>query len=859
MESKKEKTVVVLSRNYSTGLSVIRSLGSAGYTVDLVASAHKEGTSEIAAASKYVRNAVEIVSKKVKGGADTELVEALLQYVGKYDEKMVLFPTDDYTASVMDGCRSLLEDTFIMPSIVGGGDGSITHLMDKTVQGEMARKAGLLTPQEWIIDLTDGVEIPEDMVYPCFAKPIESITGYKTEMAKCESEEELYLHLETLRKKFADRSILVQEFLEIDNEIDLGGVCLDQEIIIPAIIRKTNVAQYEKGVTLAGRIVPFEELGDVQQGVVDMLKQFHYVGMFDMELNIVGDKIYFNEVNLRSGGPNYSYFKSGVNLPALFVKEAFGERHTSDEERVEAYGKQFIYEKIAWEDHLHGFMTKKELEECIAAADITLLCSDEDPRPGEIFTANIKKEAKRRKKKAFKRAVKRGLKKMKRRVKKALRKIKRRIKRVIYPPLRNLKHRLLGYPQMKKENQRDPNAAKPRVLIMGRNYCSNLCMAKSVGEAGYEVEVMRMFQKRPKRLDLMKQLKPDAYSKYVKAFYVCVSNRKMKRYVKRLIKLADPNHKMLIIPTCDLSACVIDEYYDELSEYYIMPNVNHTQGEISRLMEKGIQKEMAREFGLPVLNSCVIKAEKRRFEIPDSVTYPCFIKPNVSKNSAKSKMRKCESREELEEALRKLSKKKTVEMLVEDYVEIDKEYSLLGLSTQDGVVGPGFFVAEEGGQNEHRGVAVVGRMLPCEDWQPLIDQLIGFMETLQYNGLYDIDLIRTKDGKMYFVEVNMRYGASGYAVTKCGVNLPGMFADYMLTNKPIDMDCKLRETNKHFVSEKVLIEEYAKNRMTIDRVQSILDEVDISFVRDEDDPKPYCHFKKFYKVARMMHLKNRAE
>ena len=844
MESNKNKTVVVLSRNYSTGLSVIRSLGSAGYTVDLVASAHKEGTSDIAAASKYVRNAVEVVSKKVKGGEDTELVSALLQYVGKSDEKMVLFPTDDYTASVMDGCRSLLEDTFIMPSIVGGGDGSITHLMDKTVQGEMARKAGLLTPKEWIINLEAGVEIPEDMVYPCFAKPIESITGYKTEMAKCETEEELERHLRRLRRKFASRSILVQEFLEIDNEIDLGGVCLDQEIIIPAIIRKTNVAQYEKGVTLAGRIVPFEELGDVQQGVIEMLKLFHYVGMFDMELNIVGDKIYFNEVNLRSGGPNYSYFKSGINLPALFVKEAFGERHTPDEEHVEAYGKQFIYEKIAWEDHLHGFMTKKELQDCIAAADITLLCSDDDPKPGEIFTKKIKKSARHRKLKAMKKAVKKAIKKT---------------MRLFVPPLRKVKHVLLGYPQMKRSNRRDPNAEKPRVLVIGRNYCSNLCMAKSVGEAGYEVEVMRVFQKRPKRLDLMKQLKPDAYSKYIKAYYVCVSNRISRRIVRRLIKLADPDRRMLLIPTCDLTACVIDENYDELSEYYIMPNVKREEGELSRLMSKGVQKELARAYGLPVLNSCVVSKTNGEYVIPDTVTYPCFMKPNVSKNSAKSRMRKCDNEEELREALAALPKSKNIEMLVEDYVEIGKEYSLLGLSTQHGVNGPGFFVAEEGGQNEHRGVAVVGRMLPCEDWQELIDQLIGFMETLQYNGLYDIDLIQTKDGKMYFVEVNMRYGASGYAVTRCGANLPGMFADYMLAGKPIDTDCKLKETDKRFVSEKVLIEEYAKNRMTMDKMQNILDEVDISFVRDDDDPKPYRHFRKFYKVAKLMHLKNRPQ
>ena len=48
MEEKKKPLIVVLSRNYSTGLSVIRSLGTAGYTVDLIASAVKEGKSVVA-------------------------------------------------------------------------------------------------------------------------------------------------------------------------------------------------------------------------------------------------------------------------------------------------------------------------------------------------------------------------------------------------------------------------------------------------------------------------------------------------------------------------------------------------------------------------------------------------------------------------------------------------------------------------------------------------------------------------------------------------------------------------------------------------------------------------------------------
>lgn len=830
MERLEKPLVVVLSRIYSTGLSVIRSLGVAGYTVDLVASAYREGTSEIAASSKYVRQSVEVVSKKVKDGDDTELLDELMKYAGKYEQKPVLFPTDDYTTSIMDLNREVLKEHFIMPTIVGGGNGCLTERMDKTVQGEMAKKAGLLTPKEWIFSLEEEIVIPEDMIYPCFCKPIESVTGYKREMKMCNDEMELKSHLNRLRRIFEKRSILVQEFLEIDNEIDISGVCLDQEVIIPAIIKKTNVAQYEKGVTLAGKVVPFDEISEIKENIIRMLKDFHYVGMFDMELNIVGDKIYFNEVNLRSGGPNYSYFMSGVNLPALYVKEALGERHTPEEEVVKSIGKSFIYEKVAWEDYMNGFMTKKELNQSIADADITLLCSEEDPEPGRIFQKKMAKVA----------------------TKKKLRKTKKTLKRKMAPVPRKVKHWVVGYPQSRKKNQRDASAEKPRILVAGRNYCSNLCMARSLGEAGYEVEVLRIFQVRPKRKNVMKKMKPDAYSKYVKAFYICVSRRRSRRIVNRLKQIADPDNKMLLIPADDLVANIVDDYLEELQDYYLLPNIDNKAGAINRLMSKEVQKELAAAAGLPVVNSCVIRTKQGEFEIPDSVSYPCFMKPNISKNSSKSRMRKCDSREELEEALTEFSQKKDIEMLIEDYVEIEKEYSILGVSTREGVVGPGYFGAEEGGHAERRGVALIGKILSCSEEQKLIDDILKFIGTLNFEGLYDVDLIQTKDGKMYFVELNMRFGASGYAVTQCGVNLPAMFADYMIFHKPIDLNCKVKETGKTFISEKVMVDEYIKSFITWPELKEKMNAVDIHFIKNEEDMKPYQHFKKFYPVAKVM-------
>jgi predicted ATP-grasp superfamily ATP-dependent carboligase len=373
--------------------------------------------------------------------------------------------------------------------------------------------------------------------------------------------------------------------------------------------------------------------------------------------------------------------------------------------------------------------------------------------------------------------------------------------------IQKLKNRILGVPQEKYVNRRNPYVDRPRVLVAGRNYSSNLSIARSLGEAGYSVEVLRIYQTRPKTL--LKKMKPDRYSKYIKAYYVFVSGRNDNSICNKLVRLADRKNKMLLIPSDDLVAAVSDKYYNRLKKYYLLQNVADTQGEINRIMEKGVQKELARKAGLPVLNSCVVQSRNGYFRIPDSVEYPCFIKPDVSRNGAKSRMKKCENEEQLNGWLTLFSQKRDISMLVEDYVEIVNEYSILGVSTKDGAIGPAAFVALHGGKDEHRGVALTGEILPLEALQPLADKLINFVSGLDFEGLYDIDLVETKDGTIYFVEINMRLGASGYAFTKCGVNLPGIFADYMIYHKPLDFNLKVSTIGKHFVSEKVLLDEYA--------------------------------------------------
>ena len=388
--------------------------------------------------------------------------------------------------------------------------------------------------------------------------------------------------------------------------------------------------------------------------------------------------------------------------------------------------------------------------------------------------------------------------------------------------------------------------SKPRVLIFGRNGSSNLCMARSFGSAGFTVEVLRLFQSKPKFTNLMRLLKPDACSKYVTGWHSCICGSDNARIADALMALAKPGEKILLIPTCDMAASAADEYLLKLQPHYLLPSVNGKPGEINRLMDKKLQTRLAAQAGLPVIRSCVIRTENGSFTIPDTVRYPCFIKPNVSKDSDKSRIRRCDSARELHETLTGYSRTKDVEMLVEDFIDIKQEYALLGLSTRDGAIAPGFFALEQGGHENRRGVTMVGKILPCTLQSELIHRITHFVHSLGYEGLYDVDLIEDRQGNWYFVELNLRYGASGYAITKSGVNLPAMYADYMFCGKPADRNCRVEQPGKRFVSDKILLDEYSRGFLTMAEVRQRMDLADIHFIRDPEDPKPYRHFRKFY-------------
>lgn len=376
----KKYKIIVLGAHYSTMLGVVRSFGVAGHKIDAVF----VGTygAEIVRNSKYVQTFHQVNSRD-----DVAIVQLL---VSNYSENTVLVPSDDYTSSLIDRYRNTLRPKFLMPFVEGHEQGAITHFMDKSVQSSLAEDAGLNVAKTWTV-LLNGCElaIPDDMVYPCFVKPCISAERGKFGMCKCDNENELSVALNKLKEDGANSKVLVQEYLNIADEIQLTGICFGAKVYLPAIIKRLKVAEKSKGCTLYGEVKKHDEIGEQYPLIVSMLEKIHYTGLIVVDLIEANGKLYFSELNFRSSGVLYAMTMAGINLPEKFLKlliEPFNESVFQDNI---SWGMRFLNDKVLWEDKKAGYISKADYKQMAESTSYYIIKDDADQGPYRAFMKNI--------------------------------------------------------------------------------------------------------------------------------------------------------------------------------------------------------------------------------------------------------------------------------------------------------------------------------------------------------------------------------------------------------------------------------------------------------------------------------------
>lgn len=294
---------------------------------------------------------------------------------------------------------------------------------------------------------------------------------------------------------------------------------------------------------------------------------------------------------------------------------------------------------------------------------------------------------------------------------------------------------------------------KKDVIVFGNDHTNSVGVIQSLGQAGYK-SIGLLFGGRSNFV---------SSSKYTKGV---ITAKGAQECIEKLLKNFPTNNgKTPIIACCDTAALVLEQNADRLKEYFVFEYA--TNYSLEYLSKKENQVRLATESGFNVPKSWNLRDSKR---IPIDITYPCILKPLVSCEGAKSDIRVCKTREELEKNLNSLAYTKNV--LLQQYIDRDYEISILGCGLKSGLCVIPVVENKLTLYPKDVGLECLANIQPLED-SPIKTSIEALIEKTGFVGLFSVEMMHCKDdNKFYFTEINLRNDGAEALVTKYGANLP---------------------------------------------------------------------------------------
>lgn len=371
-----------------------------------------------------------------------------------------------------------------------------------------------------------------------------------------------------------------------------------------------------------------------------------------------------------------------------------------------------------------------------------------------------------------------------------------------------------------------------RVIIIGHNYTTRLSLVRAAYKARFEVFVIDTYssKKKPRCIPV------DCRSKYVSNFYFSKHDDSKSLCKLLLDNCILSNEKTLLIPTSDYSVLALDENKRVLAPYFYIPGVSSSNS-LQYYLDKFIQKNIADE--LSILNTKCIKISINDKSSLNDIKYPCFPKSSSSNYGGKAGMKKCDNEIDLKLSLKQLKRWNCNEVLIEDYINIEKEYALIGVSDGKDVYIPGVLYLTKVATGAHIGVAMSGYILPCTGFESILDLYKKFVLKTGFIGLFDIDFFYS-DGSYYFGEMNFRVGASVGAYEKLGINFVELL--YSCFDHTIKVDkTKVITSKRKFINERICLHSWLSGEINFSEMKSFLLSGDGMLV-DEHDKIPMIAF-----------------
>lgn len=258
---------------------------------------------------------------------------------------------------------------------------------------------------------------------------------------------------------------------------------------------------------------------------------------------------------------------------------------------------------------------------------------------------------------------------------------------------------------------------------------------------------------------------------------------------------------LLLIGTNDFYVKLIIDNQESLSRSYLFNYVDRTL--FKQLYLKKSFYELCAEYKIDTpLTFFYCTTDKESFN--ESVPFPAIIKPS---NGVKyydhpfegmQKVYKVHNNHELQEVIHTIKKSGyDDELVIQDFIPGDDTFmwDAVYYANQHGKGELITFAQVVLQEHTKTGVGNYTALIVREN-KKIMNQLVSFMEALNYTGFANFDIkYDARDKKYKVFEVNVRQGRSSYYATQCGQNLAQFFVEDLLDDK----EKPLHYLNKHFL------------------------------------------------------------
>lgn len=300
-----------------------------------------------------------------------------------------------------------------------------------------------------------------------------------------------------------------------------------------------------------------------------------------------------------------------------------------------------------------------------------------------------------------------------------------------------------------------------RFIILGDGHFNTLGMIRSLGEVGICPDVVLVD----------KNLITVSASKYIRQLHVADTCEAGLEYI--ITTYSKEPEKPFLLTGSDKIIAVIDRNYKRLIKGFYFFNAGE-EGRINQLLSKKEQNLLAESCGFNV----PIFEEVKIGDKPTRVPYPLITKAvDSTVENWKGQVYVCRNEDELVDAYSKL---KGERILLQQYIEKENETGFDALTVNGGEetylpLQLSYYDITETSFGNYIYFFKPTDEIMCEKVRKL-------MAKTQYNGIFSIDFLIGKDGKIYFLEINFRNSAWSYPSTCAGVNLPVIWAKSVLSN-----------------------------------------------------------------------------